>query len=179
MLGVETGIFGLYRNYLEDISIGNLTSRESQQMFTLYFAIFAFGRLAGSYIQKKIKPSVTLTFSLVAALILTIAIILTHGWASIVAITAIGFFVSIFFPTLYSIAIEGQGDRTGQASGILTLGFLGVAILPILQGKLADTFGLQFFFCHCNYSISVCPILCTEGYAFKSFRLKSSFQKNI
>ena len=51
----------------------------------------------------------------------------------------VGFFVSTFFPTLYSLAIEGLGEQTPRASGLLTMGFLGCALLPVLQGRLANT----------------------------------------
>jgi FHS family L-fucose permease-like MFS transporter len=51
--------------------------------------------------------------------------------------------VSIFFPTIYALAIEGLGDQTAKASGLLTTGFLGCATLPVLQGRVADGLGLQ------------------------------------
>ena len=39
--------------------------------------------------------------------------------------------------------LTNMGDLTGQVSGLLTMGFVGCAALPVLQGKLADTVGLQ------------------------------------
>ena len=67
VLGAEAGLFSLFRNYLEDPSVAGVSSRASQQLFTVYFAIFAFGRLAGSWIQKRVKPAYTLAFNAVAA----------------------------------------------------------------------------------------------------------------
>ncbi len=142
-LGAEAGLFGLYRNYLEDPSIAGLNSQNSQRMFTLYFAMFALGRVAGFALQKEVRPAMTLIVFASAALTLLILIVSAKGPLAVTAITALGFFVSIFFPTLYAIAIQGLGPQTSKASGLLTMGFLGCAVLPVLQGRIADKFGLQ------------------------------------
>ncbi len=143
ILGAEAGLFGLYRNYLEDPSIAGLSSRASQQLFTIYFAVFAAGRLAASWVQKRIRPATHLAVSLAGAILCIAACMFARGVVAIVAVTAVGFFVSIFFPTLYSLAIEGMGDLTARASGLLTMGFVGCAVLPVIQGRLADRIGLQ------------------------------------
>jgi FHS family L-fucose permease-like MFS transporter len=143
VLGVEASLFSFFRNFLEHPSIAGLTSTQSQRLFTLYFALFALGRLLASWIQKRIKPSLHIAVHLIVASICLVVAILAKGILAIVAVTLIGFFVSIFFPTLFAIATENIGELIGQASGLLTLGFLGCAILPVLQGRLADSFGLQ------------------------------------
>lgn len=145
-LGVEAGIFGFYRNYMEDKSIAALSSHKSYILFTVYFALFAIGRLAGAFVQKKIRPAVTLVFCLLAAMTMLVLMMTTSGVIAVVSITLLGFFISIFFPTLYAISIEGMGKNTAIASGLLTMGFLGSALLPVLQGKMADLFGLKLSF---------------------------------
>ena len=112
------------------------------------------------------KPATSLAFNAVAALLLTGLVTLARGSLAILAVILLGFFVSIFFPTLYSLAIEGLGEQTGKASGLLTMGFLGCALLPVLQGKLADTIGLQR-----SFWILVLPYLFALFYALKGHRL--------
>ncbi len=160
-LGAEAGLFGLYRNYLEDPRIAGLTSRDSQRMFTLYFAVFALGRVIGSAVQKKIRPVWTLMIGAVAALALLGVIVSARGTVAIAAVTTIGFFVSIFFPTLYALAIEGLGEQTAKASGLLTMGFLGCATFPVLQGRIADRFGLQ-----CSYALAFAAYAGVLAYAW-------------
>jgi FHS family L-fucose permease-like MFS transporter len=145
-IGAESGIFGLYRNYLEDPAIASLSTQQSYILYTIYFAMFALGRLVGAYVQKKIKPAVTLVFCVIAAMVLLLIMMTTTGFIAVASITLLGLFISIFFPTLYAISIEGLGKNTGMASGLLTMGFLGAAILPVLQGKLADWIGLKYSF---------------------------------
>ena len=158
VLGAEAGLFGFFRNYIEDPTVAGFSSRASQQLFTVYFAVFALGRLVGSYVQKRVKPVSTLAFNAAAAIVCVGLLTVAKGSLAVLAIMLVGFFVSTFFPTLYSLAIEGLGEQTAKASGLLTMGFLGCALLPVLQGRLADTIGLQRSFG-----------LCVVPYAFALF----------
>jgi len=146
VLGVEAGIFGLFRNFAEDPEIGNLDSSSSILCYTFYFIFFAAGRFLGAAFQRRVLPSGYLLVSAIAAVCGIILAIFTKGMAAVVCLIAVGFFASVFFPTIYSIAIDGMGHRVAKASGILTMGMIGGAILPVLQGKFADMAGLQYSF---------------------------------
>ena len=168
VLGAEAVLFSNYRNYLLDPAIAGLSAPQSLTLNTTFMAVFAAGRLTASWIQKHVPPATTLIFNLVVSLALLGVIMTTRGITAVVAVTAIGFFVSSFFPTLYALAIEGMGEATAQASGLLTMGFLGCAILPVVQGWLADRFGLQL-----SYAICVVPYLFALWYTLRSGRAKS------
>lgn len=168
-LGVEAGLFSFYRNFLEDPAVAGLTAHQSQRMFTVYFALFALGRLVGAWAQRKMRPAAHLLICLAAALVCLAGVVLGRGYVAVAAVTAIGFFISVFFPTLYALAIGGMGERTGQASGLLTMGFVGCALLPVLQGRLADTIGLQN-----SYVLGIGAYLIAGLYAFGSYREKGS-----
>jgi len=167
VLGTEAGLFGFFRNYLEDPAIAGLSAHQSETLFTVYFAVFALGRLLAAWIQKHLKPAVHIAFHLFAAIACLFIAMFARGTLAIVAVVAIGFFVSIFFPTLYAMAIENMGDLTGQASGLLTLGFLGCAIIPVLQGKLADSIGLQL-----SYGTGLLGYLFALFYVFRTWRMQ-------
>jgi FHS family L-fucose permease-like MFS transporter len=68
------------------------------------------------------------------------------------AILLVGLCNSIMFPTIFSLAIHRLGPCTSQGSGILCLAIVGGAILPLIQGKLADLYGIQLSF--------IVPIIC-------------------
>ena len=80
------------------------------------------------------------------------------------ALLAIGFFNSIMFPTIFSLATKGLGKFTGAASGIICTAIVGGAIVPVIQGFFADNIGLLVSF--------IVPALCylyivffaTKGY---------------
>ena len=153
--------------YSAEISRVHYNARESQRMFTVYFAVYALGRLAGAFAQKKIRPATTLVVCAAAALLLLGLITTTQGRVAAASVTIIGFFVSIFFPTLFALAIEGLGIQTAQASGILTMGFLGCAIVPVFQGWLADQIGLK-----ASYALGFGPYIFVLFYALKGHKLQ-------
>jgi FHS family L-fucose permease-like MFS transporter len=162
ILGVEAGLFAFYRNFLEDPAIAGLSAHQSQLLFTVFFAVFALGRLVASWVQTRILPSTHLILSLAGAFVCLAVAIFAKGLVAVGAITCIGFFASVLFPTLYSLSIENMGELTGQASGLLTMGFLGCAVIPVLQGKLADSVGLAH-----SYSLSLVAYLCAMFCAVK------------
>jgi MFS transporter, FHS family, L-fucose permease len=165
VLGAEAGLFSFFRNYVEDPAIAGVSSRSSQQLFTAYFASFAFGRFVSSWAQKRVPPARTLVFNAVGALLCIGLILAAKSSLAVISFVLLGFFVSSFFPTLYSLAIAGLGDQTAKASGLLTMGFLGCAVLPVLQGRLADTIGLQRSFVLC-----IVPYLFVLFYALNCSR---------
>ncbi len=162
VLGAEAGLFGLFRNYLEDAQVAGVSPRASQQLFTVFFAAFALGRLVGSGLQKCFAPARVLAVHAVAALLLAGGMTVARGPVAVAVILLLGYFVSIFFPTLYSLAIAGLGEQTAKASGLLTMGFLGCALLPVLQGRLADTVGLPH-----SFAVFLVPYLLALFYALK------------
>jgi FHS family L-fucose permease-like MFS transporter len=78
------------------------------------------------------------------------------------AILAVGFFNSIMFPTIFALALKGLGKHTGQGSGILCSAIVGGAILPVVQGLLADRIGLQLAF--------IIPVFCYAYIAYYGWR---------
>jgi len=160
VLGCEGGIFSFYQVYLKnststlsELQKSNFTYytgiqlTQNQLLFTVFFSLYAAGRLLASIIQRKVKPAFTVIGTLAISLvILVLVVFVTKSIAGIILITCLGFFISILFPTLYAMAIEGLGENTAKASGILTMGFLGGTVIPVIQGKLADIFTVGFSF---------------------------------
>ncbi len=74
------------------------------------------------------------------------------------AILSSGLFNSIIFPTIFTHAIDGLGKHLGQAYGILCRAIVCGAVVPVLQGGLADNFWIQLAF--------FLPVLCSADVAF-------------
>lgn len=165
LLGAEASLFSFFRNYLEDAFIVGVSAKMSQRLFTAYFASFALGRLSASWLQRVVSPLQHLLVSLAAALLLMALAVEVHGTAAIVVMLVIGFVVSTLFPTLYDLALKRAGPWKVRAAGILTVGFVGSALFPVLQGRLADTLGLQR-----SYLCEVAAYLVLLGYALRLWR---------
>jgi FHS family L-fucose permease-like MFS transporter len=77
---------------------------------------------------------------------------LLGGRTAMWTILAVGFFNSIMFPTIFALGVAELGPLTGNGSGILTMSIVGGAILPVVQGAIADHIGLHHAF--------LLPVLC-------------------
>ena len=67
-------------------------------------------------------------------------------------ILAVGLFNSIMFPTIFSLGVAELGPLTGDASGVMNMAIVGGAILPVIQGAVADHVGLHHAF--------ILPVIC-------------------
>jgi len=83
---------------------------------------------------------------------LVISTMVFDGKIAMWSILSIGLFNSIMFPTIFSLAVTGLGKHTSQGSGILCMAIVGGALIPLLQGALADTIGIHHAF--------ILPVLC-------------------
>ena len=66
------------------------------------------------------------------------------------------------FPTIFTLAINGLGKHTGQGSGILCMAIVGGAIIPVIQGFLADNIGIHHAF--------ILPVICYFFIAYYGVR---------
>jgi FHS family L-fucose permease-like MFS transporter len=96
--------------------------------------------------MRVIKPIWVLAFNGVAAIGLILVTIISDGNVALWSILAVGFFNSVMFPTIFTLAIRDLGPLTGAGSGFLCQAIVGGAVLPILQGLAADAFGIQLSF---------------------------------
>ena len=119
------------------------------------------GRFIGSALQQKIAPGKILGLAAMVAALLVAASMLTFGHIAMWTIIAVGLFNSVMFPTIFTLAIEGLGPLTGDGSGLLVAAIVGGAIIPELQGLIADRIGIHHAF--------FLPILCYAYIAFYAF----------
>jgi FHS family L-fucose permease-like MFS transporter len=89
---------------------------------------------------------------------------LTFGHVAMWSIILVGFFNSIMFPTIFTLGIAKLGPLTGDGSGLLVMAIVGGAILPVIQGSLADHLGIHHAF--------ILPVICYLYIAY--YALKGS-----
>lgn len=106
-------------------------------MSTIYWGLMLVGRLVGSSLRS-VKPRVQLIFTTVcAAICVSIAMISKSIWL----LALVGLFHSIMWGAIYTLATAHLGKYMSLASGSFMIGVVGGAILPLIQGVLADTMG--------------------------------------
>jgi FHS family L-fucose permease-like MFS transporter len=77
---------------------------------------------------------------------------MTSGHFAMWSLLLVGLFNSIMFPSIFTLGIAHMGPLTGKASGLLVQAIVGGAIIPVVQGVIADKVGIH----HCF----VLPLLC-------------------
>jgi len=137
-VGVEVAI-GANIN-LFAISLGGSFASQAAIMATLYWGGMLVGRLISSSLSK-ISPQVQLAVTSIMATIFTIAAIaLNNPWLLVV----VGLFHSVMWGAIFTLSVNKLGKYTSVASGVFMIGVLGGAIIPLLQGGLADAFGWRW-----------------------------------
>ena len=110
------------------------------------------GRFVGSALLRSVPTGKLRGIFATAASALVFASVLTSGHAAMWSILLVGLFNSIMFPSIFTLAIDGLGPLTGKGSGLLVSSIVGGAVIPVLQGALADHFGIHRAF--------ILPALC-------------------
>ena len=129
------------------LSVNAISGFEVKHLFA--FAICVAIQIAGFFIGKD-KPALTLkTFGLFGVIAMLVGLF-TTGKIAIFAFLSGGLFCSIMWPSIFALSIKGLGKFTSQGSAFLVMMILGGAIIPPIQGKLADIIGI-----HESYWITV------------------------
>ncbi len=151
-VGAEVSIGSFLVNYFSQPDIGNVSEQVAAGLLSFYWGGAMVGRFIGSALQQKIAANKILGVAALVAALLVVASMLTFGHVAMWTIIAVGLFNSVMFPTIFTLAIEGLGPLTGDGSGLLVAAIIGGAIIPELQGLIADRIGIHHAF--------FLPILC-------------------
>ncbi|TFW20372.1 L-fucose:H+ symporter permease [Massilia arenosa] len=142
-VGGEVSIGSFLVNFLGEGHIAGLPAAEAAKYVSYYWGGALIGRFVGFAVMRYVSPGKTLAFNSAAVILLVLTAVYGSGHTAMWAILAVGLFNSIMFPTIFSLALHGLGKYTGQGSGILCMAIVGGAIVPFLQGMVADSIGLQ------------------------------------
>ncbi|MFC5578388.1 sugar MFS transporter [Lysobacter niabensis] len=165
-VGAEVAIGSFLINYIADPRIGNIDAGTAARYVSYYWGGAMIGRFIGSALMRRIDPRMLLCIFALVAIALLATTIATTGAVAMWSVIAIGLFNSIMFPTLFTLGIEGLGPMTSKASSLLVMAIVGGAVVPLLQGLLADRVGVQLAF--------ALPVLCyayIAWYALQGSRL--------
>jgi FHS family L-fucose permease-like MFS transporter len=145
-VGAEVSIGSFLVNYFGLPEIASLPAKTAAGYVSFYWGGSMIGRFAGALLLRRFKPTSLLVLcTSVAAALVTTSMIL-GGHAAMWSILTVGFFNSIMFPTIFTLGVAELGPLTGSGSGILNMAIVGGAILPLIQGVIADHIGLQHAF---------------------------------
>ena len=151
-VGAEVAIGSFLVNYLGSSSVMNMPESEAGYYVSLYWGGAMVGRFIGAYILRLFNPGKLLMIFCFCTVALVLVSMFTTGEIAMWSILAVGLFNSIMFATIFTLAVSNLYEHTNQGSGILCTAIVGGAIIPLLQGVVADKVSISIAF--------IIPILC-------------------
>jgi FHS family L-fucose permease-like MFS transporter len=151
-VGAEVSIGSFLVNYFGQPDIAGLPARIAAGYVSFYWGGAMIGRFGGAGLLRRIKTGRLLAICAVSTSTLVTVSMLTTGHIAMWSMLAVGLFNSIMFPAIFSLGLSELGCHTGNGSGILNMAIVGGAILPLLQGVIADRIGIHHAF--------FVPVLC-------------------
>ena len=151
-VGGEVSIGSFLVNYFSESSIAGLSTAEAGEMVAYYWGAAMIGRLVGAALMRYVAATKYLAVNAVIAIVMIIVSMNSTGSIAMWSILAVGFFNSIMFPTIFTLAVKGLGSLTSKGSGLVCQAIVGGALIPLIQGFAADTIGIQLSF--------IVPMLC-------------------
>jgi MFS transporter, FHS family, L-fucose permease len=145
-VGAEVSIGSFLVNYFGLPQIASLPAKTAAGYVSFYWGGAMVGRFLGAPLLRRFRPGRLLALCSIIAGILVIGSMVLGGHTAMGTILAVGLFNSIMFPTIFTLGVAELGPLTGNGSGLLNMAIVGGAILPVLQGMIADHIGLQHAF---------------------------------
>ncbi|MCX3265156.1 L-fucose:H+ symporter permease [Pedobacter agri] len=133
---------------------GGFDEKTAASYLAIYGLLFTVGRFAGTALLQFIASNKLLAIYAVISVLLSIVAITGSGVIIVYALGGLGFFMSIMFPTIFALGIDGIGEDTKPGSSWLIMSIVGGAILPFGMGSLIDIYGDNI---QIGYSI---PLVC-------------------
>ncbi len=149
-VGVEISLAAIAITYFRVEGLSDIGTASS--LASLYFIFIMAGRFLGSFLMKWVEASTLLAVLGIFGVVLLLISMFSHGEVAIWTLVLCGLANSVMYPNIFALGIAELGPMTSKGSGVITMGNVGGAIVPLLFGGLADKVGIQYAF--------VLPIIC-------------------
>lgn len=150
-VGAQIGIWSFTIRYaMKELAVNE---EAASDFYILSLALFIGARFIFTGLMKYFRPSRLLMFAAVMAALCCGLAVVAHGYAGVICLAMVSFFMSLMFPTIYGLTITGLGEDTKIGGSGHIMAILGGAVIAALQGIASDRTG------SINYSYAV-PLFC-------------------
>ena len=161
-VGAEVAIGSFLVNYLTQPEIGRMTLEMAGKALALYWGGAMVGRFAGAVILRKDRARKVLASAAACAFLLVVLSIASSGSIAAISIILVGLFNSVMFPSIFGLGIAKTGSMRATAAGVLIMGIVGGAVIPVCEGLVADRIGI--------HHALIVPALCYVYIAYYGLR---------
>ena len=167
-VGAQVSVFSLFILYATQSA--QITEIQAADYLSIGALAFLIGRFLGTFLMKFIAPNKLLTIYAIIAALLCLVAIFANGLITIYALIAVCFFMSIMFPTIFSLGIKSLGTDTEMASSLIIMSIVGGAILPRIFGLITDATGNI----HYGYTVPLFAFLVVAYFGWKGSKVKGA-----
>ena len=143
-VGAQIGVWSFTIRYA--MAELGLDEDSAASYYLAAIVLFAISRFVCTALMRYIAPSTLLASLALLAALLTAAVVVGGGLAGVLALIAISGCMSLMFPTIYGIALQGLGEDTKIAASGLIMAILGGAVLTAVMGSISDAWGIHAAF---------------------------------
>ena len=134
-IGAQVGTWSYFIQYVQDFT--HQTEKRAGLLLTGTLIAFFAGRFSATFLMKRIAAAKLMTLYAVANTLLLIFAVLRPGWAGMWALFLTSFFMSIMFPTIFALGLEGLGPLVKLGGSLLVMAIVGGATLTPAMGWIA------------------------------------------
>ena len=140
-VGAQVCIWSYLIRYIQS-TIPGTPEKGAANFLTISLIVFTLGRFIGTGLLKKIKDNKLLSIYAIINIVLTAVGILFPGTIGLWALVGTSFFMSIMYPTIFSLGMKDLGEHTKLGASILVMAIIGGAVLTLAMGRLSDMAGI-------------------------------------
>lgn len=166
-VGAQVGTGSFFIRYTMQQTAWN--DQAAAMYLSIALFLFMSGRFVGSYLMRYVQAANLLRMYSYINMFLLLFVMMGLGKTSVYALMATEFFMSIMFPTIFSIGLEKTGEDARYASSLIVMTIVGGAFIPLIMGAVSDMSNIRFAY--------VIPLLCYGIIArFARLSLRTSLQ---
>jgi FHS family L-fucose permease-like MFS transporter len=140
-VGAQVGVASFFIRFAGRTA--DIGEQEAAYLLSIGLLLFMSGRFIGTALLRSMHATTLLGASAGIAAVLAAVAVMGNGMAAVGMLIALQLFMSIMFPTIFSLGIEGLGSRTKLGSSLLVMSIAGGAVIPPLMGAISDRHGIQ------------------------------------
>jgi FHS family L-fucose permease-like MFS transporter len=135
-VGAQVGVWSFFIDFAKDVT-PQVSERQAALLLSTSLVLFMIGRFSGAVLMSRVRPVRLLGAYAVVNVVLCAVAATGFGWAALASLMLVSFFMSIMFPTIFALGVEGLGPAKPLGSSFIIMAIIGGAIFPPMMGLVA------------------------------------------
>ena len=165
-IGAQVCVSSFFIRYLGKTA--SIDEKTASKLLSAALLCFMVGRFIGTFLMRYISPNRLLAIYAFINIILLSIVVIYGGMLSVYALIGVEFFMSIMFPTIFSLSIKSLGKETQIGSSLVIMSIVGGAIFPLIMGRISDISSIQV-----AYSVPLVCFFVVLYFGWKGYKVKA------